>query len=365
MSLDTPIEKDQNIYTKEEQKEILILRLLFDFCQNKKNVSYGVLCNKLHMMGLISDEILTLSTDNKDITNIDNLLISSNNVKLIDNKLLPNLSRFEGQFNNKSIIGQGGFGVVFKTEHMLDKQKYAVKILRMQQNINKSYLILREVQSLSVLSHTNIVKYHCSWLGYSDYKYDDDFEGDQFYHPNLRLFIQMELCDTSLDNYMINRSNINYSENENFINNLIDGIKYIHSNNIIHRDIKPKNLFLKKNVLKIGDFGLSRTMNISDNPTKSLITNNLYSNDLGSSIYSAPEQLNSKNYDSRVDLYSLGIIIYELHNLFSTRMEFFKELENINSNNLFKKNKFYKLTINCCNKDFNKRPFSKDLIINN
>ena len=138
--------KINGVYTKEEQKEILILKLLFDFIKDKKNVSYDLLCNKLNMMGLISDDILLLSNNSKEMTNIDNLLVpSKNNFKLINNKILPNLSRFEGQFVNKKIIGEGGYGAVFKTRNILDKQEYAVKIIRMHQNITNSYIILSPV----------------------------------------------------------------------------------------------------------------------------------------------------------------------------------------------------------------------------
>jgi len=366
MSINTNIENSNEVYTKEEQKEILILKLLFDFCKDKKNVSYDLLCSKLNMMGLLSDEILLLSNNSKEMVNIDNLLIpSKNNFKLINNNILPNLSRFEGQFTNKTLIGKGGYGAVFKTTHLLDKQEYAVKIIRMHQNIKSSYIILREVQSLSILSHKNIVKYHCSWLGCSDYKYEEDY-CDEVYHPNIRLFIQMELCDNSLDNYIKDRKIVSNEINEKYITEILEGIKYIHNSNLIHRDIKPKNLFINQDILKIGDFGLSRTMNIKEVSKNSLIkTDDFYTSDLGSSVYSAPEQLISSSYDSRVDVYSIGIIIYELFNIFGTRMEFFKEIENITTNDIFKKNKYYNLVTKCCLKDFTKRPFSKELNLNN
>ena len=128
MSLNTYIENSNGVYTKEEQKEILILKLLFDFCKDKKNVSYDLLCNKLNMMGLISDDILLLSNNSKEMTNIDNLLVpSKNNFKLINNKILPNLSRFEGQFVNKKIIGEGGYGAYSKQEIFLINKNMLLK----------------------------------------------------------------------------------------------------------------------------------------------------------------------------------------------------------------------------------------------
>ena len=99
-------------------------------------------------------------------------------------------------------------------------------------------------------------------------------------------------------------------------------------------------------------------MNVKDVSKNSLIkTDDLYTSDLGSSVYSAPEQLISNSYDSRVDIYSFGIIVYELLNIFSTRMEFFKELEKINTNEILKKNEYFSLILKCSNKDFTKRPF--------
>ena len=95
-------------------------------------------------------------------------------------------------------------------------------------------------------------------MGCSDYKYEEDCDSEEDYHPNIRLFIQMELCDNSLDFYIKNREIISDSINKQYISEILEGIKYIHDNNIIHRDIKPKNLFIKNGVLKIGDFGLCK-----------------------------------------------------------------------------------------------------------
>ena len=179
----------------------------------------------------------------------------------------------------------------------------------------------------------------------------------------------MELCDDNLENILFKRDNIDINFNNNFVSQICDGLEYIHSNNIVHRDIKPKNIFFKNNnQFKIGDFGLSRKL-IDGNQQSLIPLEKHYTSNIGSIIYSAPELLVGGIYNEMVDVYSLGIIIYEIFNLFKTEMEKtieigkFKE-ENTNS---FKNEKIETWIVNGIGDNFminamNKQiPFTKIL----
>ena len=119
----------------------------------------------------------------------------------------------------------------------------------------------------------------------------------------------MELCKESLKSYLI-RKEISDNEKINITKQIINGLKCIHSNNILHRDLKLANILLSfDNVIKIGDFGLAT--NIYD-------VNN---DEVGTYGYIAPEIFEGANYSYASDLYSLGIVILEIYMNFKTNME--------------------------------------------
>lgn len=157
------------------------------------------------------------------------------------------------------------------------------------------------------------------------------------------LFIQMELCGENLRAYLDNRNQeifrlhlddqssvLNHIEIDvelNIFNQLLNGLQYIHSQNLIHRDLKPPNILfsLDRKQVKISDFGLATMrfanhIDINDNVERVSPVGE-HTGGLGTSIYAAPEQQMGVNYDQRVDMYSLGIILFELLQPFSTAME--------------------------------------------
>uniref|UniRef100_A0A914CLN6 Protein kinase domain-containing protein n=1 Tax=Acrobeloides nanus TaxID=290746 RepID=A0A914CLN6_9BILA len=149
------------------------------------------------------------------------------------------------------------------------------------------------------------------------------------------LHIQMELCETTLEKYTnernAHRKPIDEEFNKKVVRSLLSAMVFLHKNKIIHRDIKPSNIFLKKHKdgfhVLLGDFGLAKDQsakvygleqeqeaNFSE-PLKKL------SLGIGTYSYASPEQLNSRNYDSKTDIYSCGVVVYELYNIFHTSME--------------------------------------------
>jgi serine/threonine protein kinase len=137
------------------------------------------------------------------------------------------------------------------------------------------------------------------------------------------LFIQMELVvGSTLKQYLDSPDReIDCVFNQIIFINLLRGIHYIHLNDIIHRDIKPANIFLLENgSVKIGDFGLAKTHEVGT-AIKGKATNEVrQSANIGTPFYIAPEQT-SYCYDHKVDMYSLGIILLELHVKFDTMHE--------------------------------------------
>jgi len=115
------------------------------------------------------------------------------------------------------------------------------------------------------------------------------------------LCITMEYCPMNLET-KINNNDLNLSEVREYIRQLLDGISYIHENNYMHRDLKPRNILISQdNVIKISDFGLLRLVNDDTE----------LSEGVGTGLYRAPE-MSENNYNNKVDMYSIGIIIFEL-----------------------------------------------------
>ncbi|CAF2692597.1 unnamed protein product [Rotaria sp. Silwood2] len=141
-------------------------------------------------------------------------------------------------------------------------------------------------------------------------------------------YFVMELCQTeSLRNRLIKQTIKKQSEAWSIVDQIINGIEYIHSKKLIHRDLKPSNiLFSMNNIVKIGDFGLVSAFG-EDKIEKIDHTEN---NEFGGTIlYMSPEQINRQSYNQKVDIYAIGIILFELLYPFSTQMERIRALENI------------------------------------
>jgi serine/threonine protein kinase len=150
------------------------------------------------------------------------------------------------------------------------------------------------------------------------------------------LYIQMQFCkDESLDKYLLN-PNIVFEESHCFylFSQILSGVKYIHSKNLIHHDLKPGNIFLHKNEIKIGDFGLA-TFSKKNKEENNLIEENTKSvQDLirGTPLYSAPEISENIN-TQKSDVYSLGIILFVLLSQFKTYHESIINLQSVKNTN--------------------------------
>ncbi|XP_026505407.1 interferon-induced, double-stranded RNA-activated protein kinase isoform X3 [Terrapene carolina triunguis] len=209
-------------------------------------------------------------------------------------------------------IGSGGFGNVFKAKQIIDKKNYAVK------RVMCSDKVQREVQALAELEHENIIRYYTSWTG-KDYLNFENSSSLSSSRPDLLcdcLFIQMEFCEKGTLEGWINekRGKENY-QTESLIKfrQIVTGVEYIHSKGFIHRDLKPLNIFISsEDKIKIGDFGLVTSM-----------TDDLRTTEKGTRSYMSPEQAGDK-YGQEVDIFALGLILFEILWIFSTDTEKFK-----------------------------------------
>ena len=140
----------------------------------------------------------------------------------------------------------------------------------------------------------------------------------------------------------------------NIIFQICFGLKEIHEHNIIHRDLKPENIFInKENEIKIGDFGISRQLYSTMNAT---------TNNIGTMKYMAPEIITQKKYDNKVDIYSLGCIIYELFTLNEYYMDKNDPDKICKIDTDVYDSKWQNLIDLLLEKDYNKRPYNDDVI---
>ncbi len=133
--------------------------------------------------------------------------------------------------------------------------------------------------------------------------------------------------------------NVNFDDSTQkikILRGILEGLAYIHQKKIIHRDLKPANIFLtENNKVKIGDFGLAiaedRSVNVSlDSAGFDPLSDKTKA--VGTGFYRAPEQLKSHKYNEKADIYSLGIIMFELFYQFRTAMERADVLKDITAN---------------------------------
>ena len=197
---------------------------------------------------------------------------------------------FDRRYRIVRIIGIGGMAVVFEAIDTVMKRTVAVKMLK-DEIANDAQAVKRfinESKAVSMLSHPNIVSI-----------YDVSVrEG--------RKYIVMERVDgITLKNYMNQRGPLPPKEIMNYSAQILRALEHAHSKGIIHRDIKPQNIMLLKNGrIKVTDFGIAKM------PNAETIT--MTDKAIGTVYYISPEQASGKQIDPRSDIYSLGVVMYEM-----------------------------------------------------
>lgn len=208
------------------------------------------------------------------------------------------------EFNIIDKIDGGFKSTIYKAKSKIDNHIYAIKKIPIYQFKEKD---LNEVKHLAKLDHPNVLRYYSSWI-------ERDIEDDPHLSDDITfpfcLYIQTELCDDTLENIIYEKQII---DSTNIIKQIASGLKYLHNQKIIHRDLKPANIFIKDGRIKIGDFGISRRIPFKESNNKEIILyNHKITKGIGTELYSSPEQLKKESYGYESDIYSLGLIYYEM-----------------------------------------------------
>lgn len=198
--------------------------------------------------------------------------------------------RLDGRYEIKEIIGVGGMSVVYKAYDNIDDRTVAVKILKEEFLANEEFRrrFKNESKAIAVLSHSNIVKV-----------YDVSF-GDRLQ------YIVMEYIEgITLKEYIEQQKTIPWKEVLHFVIQILRALQHAHDKGIVHRDIKPQNILLLQNgTIKVTDFGIAR---FSRGETRSMTESAI-----GSVHYISPEQAKGELTDDKADIYSVGVVLYEM-----------------------------------------------------
>lgn len=217
---------------------------------------------------------------------------------------IPVLSDYEAakyaeNFDTFQPIGKGSFSEVFKARHIHTDTWYAIKVSKRPfTNIKQRERAIKELQTVKLLKHPHLLHYIFAWEN----------------TENKTMYIQMELCERgSLSNFLSKwieehlQNPSSYIKEDDLwciITDMILGLHHMHSNNFIHLDIKPANIFIDQlGYIKIGDFGLTIRCDIDDEFTE------------GDSRYLAPEVLEPGIVKKESDIFSMGATILEMSSL--------------------------------------------------
>jgi serine/threonine protein kinase len=188
------------------------------------------------------------------------------------------------------LVGQGSFATVYEGFQTATGQAVAVKKIRINEIQNRVNKLWSEIKIMKRLDHQRIVKL-----------YDVHLDANEEV-----LYLFLEWCDRGDLSALIKNSRLSEREACHYFNQIREGMEFLSKNSIVHRDIKPQNILLQTNdsgvSVKICDFGLST---LAD-------TNSLMNTMCGSPMYMAPEVIAHETYTVKSDLWSLGVILYEL-----------------------------------------------------
>ena len=197
---------------------------------------------------------------------------------------------FDGRYKIKREIGTGGMAIVYEATDLRTGQSVALKMLKESISDNTQALrrFINESKAVAMMDHTNIVKI-------LDVSVKTEHK-----------FIVMEyIKGITLRDYMNKKGKLSWQEASAFITQILQALDHAHMRGVIHRDIKPQNIMIMEGgFIKVADFGIAKIPNAE--------TVTMVDHAVGTIYYISPEQARGKKIDTRSDLYSLGVMFYEM-----------------------------------------------------
>ena len=194
-----------------------------------------------------------------------------------------------GDYEILELLGTGGMGHVYRARNIISDRIEAMKVLLPDLSAERDLAVrfISEIRTLAGFDHPNIALLHTA------------FQADN------QLIMIMEYVEGYTLEQRAKQSALSVADTVNYISQALSALSYAHARNVIHRDIKPANLMVTTHgIVKLMDFGIAKS-NVDINLTRPGTT-------IGSFYYMSPEQVRGSNVDARSDLYSIGIVLYEL-----------------------------------------------------
>jgi len=188
---------------------------------------------------------------------------------------------------DKKRIGKGSFSTIYKAINIYDNKTYAIKeisvenIKSIKKNIKREFLLMKKLNHINIINLYNVI-------------FDAKFNN---------IYLVLDYHKLGVFKIFLNKRPLKEIYAQKYLKQLADGLKYLLDNNIIHRDLKPQNILVTESYnIKITDFGFARYFD-NDAMIHTLC---------GSPMYMAPEIMKNKKYNNKSDLWSVGVILYEM-----------------------------------------------------
>ncbi|MCL1952528.1 MAG: protein kinase, partial [Oscillospiraceae bacterium] len=196
----------------------------------------------------------------------------------------------DGRYEIQEVLGVGGMAIVYRAYDNIDDRPVAVKILKEEYLANEEFRrrFKNESKAIAMLSHPNIVKVY-----------------DVSYGERLQYIVMEYVEGITLKEYIEQRRVIPWKEAVHFLTQILRALQHAHDRGVVHRDVKPQNvMLLHSGNIKVTDFGIARF-------TRSE-TRTMTENAIGSVHYISPEQARGDLTDGKSDIYSVGVVLYEM-----------------------------------------------------
>ncbi len=198
--------------------------------------------------------------------------------------------RLDARYEIQELIGVGGMAVVYRAYDIIEDKIVAIKILKDEFLGNKEFIrrFKNESKAISVLSHPNIVKVY-----------------DVSFGTKIQYIVMEYINGITMKEFISQQKKISCKDAVYFTKQILSALQHAHKKGVVHRDIKPQNIMLLKDgTIKVTDFGIAR---FSRNETQTMTDRAI-----GSVHYISPEQAKGSIIDEKADIYSVGVVLYEM-----------------------------------------------------